>query len=97
MHLQYFNQRPSNRRRMAAAALDRAQREREERAREFQRLCGAIMVLADNDTPVTVNNLTGTYGFAPIFLQSRCAEAARWVADKRPDLAEKVDHMNGAQ
>ena len=102
MHIQRFNAFPagSSQARKAAArkAINRASaRRKPDTAHEFTRLCGTIIVIAEEGRPVTVNELTDSYRFTPIFIQSHGARAAAHVAQTRPDLAEALGHMKGAQ
>lgn len=63
------------------------------RQREFQRLVGSIIVIAEEGRPVTIDELVGKYAFTAPFLLSHKANAAERVAAMRPDLAGAVGHM----
>lgn len=79
------------------AAAEAARGRKDAADREFTRLCGAIIVLAEDGRVVTVDDLTTGYGFRPAFLQTHARRAADRVARTRPDLAESLGHMTGAQ
>jgi hypothetical protein len=74
-------------------ALASRESEQQKRQREFDRLVGCIIVIAEEGRPVTIDELVSRYAFSATFLLSKKGDAAERVASLRPDLAEAVGHM----
>lgn len=100
MHIPRFNAYPvhqAKRNAIHKAAAEAARGSKDATDREFTRLCGAIIVLAEEGRDVTIDTLNGEYGFKATFLQTHSRRAADRVAQNNPALADAVGHMKGAQ
>lgn len=100
MHIPRFNAYPAHqikRNAIHKAAAEAARGSKDATDREFRRLCGAMIVLAEQGRDVTADTLIGEYGFKATFLQTHSRRAAEHVAQTMPALAEAVGHMKGAQ